>query len=39
VKVSGLGGYDELARLARQMTAIGSTYSGYLTKVRGRMRQ
>ena len=35
VKASAIGGYDELARLARQMTAIGTTYSGYLTKVRG----
>ena len=35
VKVCDLGGYDELARLARQMTEIGSAYSGYLTKVPG----
>jgi len=35
VRVSDLGGYDELARLARQMTEIGSAYSGYLAEVRG----
>jgi len=35
VKTSAIGGFDELARLARQMTAIGTTYSGYPTKVRG----